>query len=71
MLRDVTGEFEKHYGTERLTELFWTGKVSLDEDTGKYYAWEIKWSAADREGWSYIGDDFGSALSGLERKFGR
>lgn len=42
-------------------DTYWCGNVKKDPLTGKYYVWEAKWCAADREGWRPIGSDYESA----------
>ena len=64
-------EFENRYGINSLTDSFWTGNVSRDPATGCYYAWQIRWSAGDSEGWVYLGSDFETACRELRNSFGR
>ena len=65
-LVNVTGEFEKFFGVDRLGDYSWYGSVWRDTETGDYYVYEIKYQAADSEGWRRVGSTFESAIEAVE-----
>ena len=67
-LVDVTQDLKKHLAVKSLGKYCRYTSVALDPKTGCYYVYEVRFQAADREGWRCVGKTLEEAIREIGRR---